>query len=259
MTDYLLDTHYHFDFIENEDARNEFLNSIHQLGWGIVAQTVLPSKYNMLYHSEIRPSKISLGFHPWYIQSNDQADKELAIFRDLISTTHYIGEIGMDFSNNGLKYAERALQEKVFEQVLQIVCEEAVKSEQAYILSVHAVHCIDEILETFEELHIEKHNVIPIIHRFNGTSDELTRLIRGGGYLSVHPEMLAKKKGRAYVQQIPKDRILLETDLPQTDNTIESCIQEFNQTMLTVLEAVSNLRDEEMTSIIQSTQVETYG
>ena len=56
---------------------------------------------------------------------------------------------------------------------------------------------------------------MPIFHRFGGTSDELTRLIRAGGYISVNPRMLRTKRGRAYVSQVPVDRLLLETDLPR--------------------------------------------
>ena len=56
---------------------------------------------------------------------------------------------------------------------------------------------------------------VPIFHRFGGTSDELTRLIRTGGYISVNPLMLRTKRGRAYVSQVPVDRLLLETDLPR--------------------------------------------
>ena len=51
-------------------------------------------------------------------------------------------------------------------------------------------------------------------HWFSGTSDELTRVIRSGCFVSVNPRMLETKRGRAYAQAIPEDRLLLETDMP---------------------------------------------
>ena len=53
-----------------------------------------------------------------------------------------------------------------------------------------------------------------IIHWFSGTSDQLTRARRAGCYFSVNPRMLGSKRGRAYAQAIPADRLLLETDEP---------------------------------------------
>ncbi len=259
LNHYLLDTHYHFDFIEGDERRSDFLKKIHQSGWDIVAQTVLPSKYLQLHQSNIKPKHISLGFHPWYIQSIEQAEEELAVFQEALSTTRFIGEIGMDFSENGLKYANETLQEVTFKEILKIICHAPSQNNRPYILSVHAVHCINEVLDIFEALKLGDHHIIPIIHRFNGTSDELTRLMRGGGYISVHPEMFTKKKGRAYIQQIPKDRILLETDLPQNKGSLSSHIQEFNQSMTTEIETVSQLREENMIPVIQATQHKLYG
>mgnify|MGYP004492342999 CR=1 FL=1 len=54
-----------------------------------------------------------------------------------------------------------------------------------------------------------------ILHWFSGSSQELARARELGCHFSVNPNMLATKRGRAYVRQIPPNRLLLETDLPE--------------------------------------------
>ena len=53
-----------------------------------------------------------------------------------------------------------------------------------------------------------------IFHWFSGSGVELARAIECGCYFSINPRMLSTKRGRAYVQQIPEEKLLLESDLP---------------------------------------------
>ena len=84
------------------------------------------------------------------------------------------------------------------------------------MLSIHAVHAVDDVLDVFERtgaLAADAGNAC-IIHWFSGTSDQLTRARRAGCYFSVNPRMLQSKRGRAYAQAIPANHLLLETDQP---------------------------------------------
>lgn len=215
----LLDTHFHFDFIRDSQVRQEFLAIIGQKNFGLVAQTVKPSEFLDLqtWHDQNeaisnRPL-LSLGFHPWWLESQAQAKEEIQIFKQAVSQTAYIGEIGLDFVPKRLAQASRDLQVNTFRQLIDICCQSP--KDQAMVMSIHAVWSEDQVLTILEDMEISKQGLIPILHRFNGNHQELLRLLDLGGYISVHPQMLRTKKGRAYLKQIPSDRLLLETDLPE--------------------------------------------
>lgn len=232
----LLDTHYHFDFLADQELRAAFLDELSQatvrttegaeLGINVVAQTIKPSEYVQLIEQAAgleapgrRLPLWSLGFHPWQITSAEQADAELSLFRSHLGSTRFIGEIGLDFAPRRLQQASEELQMRVFREILEMVCDAAENatggSGSPYVLSIHAVRASTSVLDVLEELGVAERNVAPIIHWFSGTSDELTRLIKLGGLISVNHHMLESKRGRAYAKQIPADRFLIETDLPE--------------------------------------------
>lgn len=260
---YLMDTHFHFDFIKEDCLRQQFLTKISESSFEIVAQTVLPSEYEQLITQTIKPHKVSLGFHPWWIENQKQAESELVVFEKWVSRTRFIGEIGLDFSEKRLAVASQALQENIFKQLVQQVVNKSKNSRESYILSIHAVRSVTAVLDILEEYHVLQQNIIPIIHWFSGTSEELTRLIKMGCYLSINPRMLTTKKGRAYVTQVPAERLLLETDWPSTQITLESDLQTLISALKTTLpqlvEDLSALREEEMLEVIMVNQQKVYG
>ena len=70
---------------------------------------------------------MALGFHPLYASENKN---ELRLFSQCLDKTSYIGEIGLDFSNEGLKTKDD--QVFVLEKVLQLL------SKKNKIVSVHS-------------------------------------------------------------------------------------------------------------------------
>lgn len=214
----LIDTHYHYDFLPLS-ARPTFRAELAREGVDIIAQTVVPSGFHKLEHEGL--AMPAVGFHPWYIEDN--FEEELEIFRTALTRTRFVGEIGLDFAPRRLDDVSAATQLQVFKSILEAVREAAAASTEPakapYILSIHTVRSASEVLNLLED--VDRTQAVPIFHRFGGTSDELTRLIRSGGYISVNPLMLRSKRGRAYVTQVPVDKLLLETDLPQQKDSGE--------------------------------------
>jgi len=207
-----IDTHFHYDFLP-QDSRERFKADLAREGVEIIAQTVRPSGFVEL-ESESLPMA-AVGYHPWYIDGN--YERELEIFRAALPRTRFIGEIGLDFAPRRLDDVPAETQIHVFTSILDAVQ----ASNQSHILSIHTVRSAGVVLDLLEPRLNTSSSVapgetfVPIFHRFGGTSDELTRLIRAGGYISVNPLILRTKRGRAYVAQVPVDRLLLETDLPR--------------------------------------------
>ncbi|MHA3225056.1 TatD family hydrolase [Globicatella sulfidifaciens] len=260
---HLMDTHFHFDFIKEEHLRQQILTEMEQASLEVVAQTVLPSEYERLIKQNIKPHRVSLGFHPWWIENQKTAESELVVFEKWASRTRLIGEIGLDFSDKRLAVASQTLQISIFKQLIQQVVSQSQNSQEPYILSIHAVRSVTEVLDVLEACHVMKENIIPIIHWFSGSSDELTRLIKMGCYLSINPRMLTTKKGRTYVTQVPRERLLLETDWPSHKITLESdlltLISALKITLPQMVEKLSALRDEEMLEVIVKNQQKVYG
>lgn len=223
----LLDTHYHYDFLPPE-ARGPLLDRLAEAGVDLVAQTVTPSGFVRLEANEterlgMRDSDRaedaaaplqSVGFHPWYIGAD--ADAELELFEDALARTRFIGEIGLDFAPRRIAEVPASRQLEVLRRILEATRKAA--TEQPYILSIHTVRAATDMLDLLRDCRIDIAEVVPVFHRFGGTSDELTRLVRAGGYISVGTQMLGSKRGRAYVTQVPADRLLLETDLPTSSD-----------------------------------------
>ncbi|QFQ01906.1 DNase TatD [Corynebacterium urogenitale] len=279
-------------------------------GLRVVAQTLKPSEYVALIDQAPTIAQLagielgspamplwSLGFHPWQIESKAQAERELAVFDQCLSggvgadqglgtgATRFIGEIGLDFAPRRLEQAGVELQKQVLRRILKTVCDAAKTSSSVgstahsptnddarpYILSIHAVRSATAVLDLLEEQRVTEHNVAPIIHWFSGTSDELTRLVRLGGYVSVNPRMLETKRGRAYVKQVPSDRLLLETDMPASpvtsgkaqtasaESVAQQIAREIRDTLANTLERISEIRGRNTGPDIERLQHRLFG
>lgn len=140
--------------------------------------------------------------------SHDAADN-LELLCELVARSRFVGEVGLDFSPRWAATREAQLQ--VFEAVAATCARTGGK-----VLSIHAVRAADQVLDVLERtgaLAPTAGNAC-VIHWFSGTSDQLTRARRAGCCFSVNPRMLQSKRGRAYAQAIPANRLLLETDEP---------------------------------------------
>lgn len=269
----LLDTHHHLDFLPSA-ARGPFLAEAAGRGVGVVGQTLTPSAYRRVAEEAAawpaEGARLSLGLHPWFIGDDDHADAELAVFAEAVGCTRFIGEIGLDLSPRRAEAVPESLQVRVLTAVLDAVQQAAADSPEPYVLSVHAVRSSGPVLDLLERFGDGGERVVPVFHRFGGTSDDLTRLVRMGGCVSVHPAMLDTKRGRAYVRQVPADRLLLETDLPTAPHRLDpdaggstelgaSAAAEVAATLRSTVDTLCALRREDVTADIARTQRRLYG
>lgn len=251
---YFIDSHYHLEFIEDKVCQKEFLSLIKKEGIGIFAQSILPSSF--VHFDEYPFLFLGLGFHPWWIENREQVERELEFFHTYLPSTFFIGEIGLDFSPKRLEKASKELQIETFSSILDQLNR---SKEERYILSIHAVRSTSQVLDLLEEK--DQGKFLPIFHRFSGTSQELDRLIKNEAYLSIHPTIFSSKKGRAYVKQVPQDRILLESDLPllEKERTAEEYILALQEALQYSLNKLERIREEEIKVSILSNQSKIFG
>lgn len=259
----LLDTHFHYDFLAPQ-LRPAFNEALRAQGVQVVAQTLKPSAYREL--RQVTPPAgplLSIGFHPWWMTSLTQVEAELEIFETEVASTRLIGEIGLDFLPRRLETSPAEVQLGALRRIVSAVLQAAdgQPEQKPYVLSLHAVRATTAMLDLFKELSLPGSPVVPVIHRFGGTSDELTRLVRLGGCISVHPQMLESKRGRAYIRQVPADRLLLETDLPeQPTDALDSQLfaQDMGGRLRRLVEGISAERGEDFVPMILKNQRRLY-
>lgn len=101
------------------------------------------------------------------------------------------------------------------------------------VLSIHCVRAGRELIRILDTHHAWD-NCLCICHSFCGDGNSLHELCQRGAWFSVSEQMLATKKGRAYLKQIPLHQLLVETDLPRRDGecaSIDALIRSLTRTL----------------------------
>jgi len=195
----LIDFHCHLDLYDNPQAVVSACGDSNY----ILSVTTTPkawfgTKRLTENHKRIQTA---LGLHP---QIAHERYEELDLFDLLINETKYIGEIGLDGSS-ALK-AHQNIQSKVFKHILQ-----KANCSSPKILTIHSLNAVEATLDGLDAYF---HNGIPVLHWYTGKEKDLKRAIDRGCWFSINQRMLSSDRGRSLVSQIPKNRILTETDGP---------------------------------------------
>lgn len=208
----LADMHCHLDF-SSDMAALARLAQAH--GVAAFSNTVTPEGY--LAASKVLAGfpnvRTGVGLHPWWVADGRCGAEQADLACELVQKTRFVGEVGLDFAPRREGTFETQLDS--FERIVDACC-----TQDGKVISIHAVRSATAVLDVLER-HNATHGNACILHWFSGSSQELARARELGCHFSVNPNMLATKRGRAYVQQIPLAQLLLETDLPEegTDPT----------------------------------------
>ena len=147
--------------------------------------------------------RVALGLHPQIVH---ERWREIALFERLIEETRYIGEIGLDASQNF--NASMDIQEKTFRKILQICAKKRDK-----ILSIHSVRAATKVMNYLEQYFCDGRGKA-VMHWFSGSMEEAKRAINLGCYFSVNEQMVYSDRGIQLLSVMPLDRLLTETDGP---------------------------------------------
>jgi TatD DNase family protein len=194
----ILDTHCHIDLYPNP---NELIQNCENAGITVLGMTNLPSHFEMGYPHVISRKKVrlALGFHPLYAKEHN---KEWPLFLKNFSKTSYIGEIGLDFSREGINTREEQLNS--FKQILELL------QNSNKIVSLHSRRAEKEILKLLLEYNVKN----AIFHWYSGPLGLLDSIAESGYYFSVNSAMTESENGIKIIKRIPLNRLLTETDGP---------------------------------------------
>ena len=194
----IIDTHCHIDLYNNPE---KILSECESKGISVISMTNLPSHFEQgfPFFQKMARCRIALGFHPLYAQNHKS---EFNLFLKNIDKTSYIGEVGLDFSSEGIN--TKSIQLESFEMILQAV------TNKKKILSIHSRKAEKEILELLKQYRIKN----AIFHWYSGYVKLIDSIIESGYLFSINPKMIKSKNGMDIISKIPLDRLLTESDGP---------------------------------------------
>lgn len=229
-----IDTHCHIDMLAQPEKY--LLESEHN-GNLTIGMTNLPSYFLMgkEHFLGLKKSRLALGFHPLLMA---QKQDEITTFKRQIDSTSYIGEVGLDFSREGISSKE--IQIEVMDSILSAL------EKKRKIISVHSRKAESTLFQM-----LIKHNIKNVIfHWYTGKLELIKDIISQGYYFSINESMCLTKSGRRIVSSIPINRILTETDapfnrhanLPNTYHFLETIGCSSMQIEANFRELISNIR-----------------
>jgi TatD DNase family protein len=198
----LIDFHCHLDLF---DDPQQVAADCEKAGIYVLSVTTTPKawpKTAALARGK-RYIRTALGLHP---ELAHERFNEVSLLERLLDETRYVGEIGLDGSPAHRSYAE--IQLKVFDRILA-----SAQDRGGRIYTIHSRGAADDVLTG-----LRKHRCGPtsVLHWFSGSQSQLKSATALDCWFSVGPAMLRSAKGRALATQMPRDRVLTETDGPFT-------------------------------------------
>ncbi len=221
MYNFYMDAHMHFDLYKN---REDTLNYIELNKSYTIAMTNLPElfqKYEKRYN-QYKYIKIALGFHPELVYNYSN---QISLFLELCHRTRYIGEVGLDFSNEDEK--NKYMQKQIFNQII-MACNEKKK-----IMSIHSRGAAKDVIES-----LKGYEGKAILHWYTGTLSDLNTAIERGYYFSINHQMLKNKSGRNIINKIPVNKLLIESDAPFTYGMNKKYTIEFSEEIYKYLSVI---------------------
>ncbi|MBE7520715.1 MAG: TatD family hydrolase [Thermoflexaceae bacterium] len=196
----MIDFHCHLDLFPEPDA---ILRELQRRDMSLVSVTTTPLAWEGSVRLAARAPRIvtSLGLHPELAHSS-YAD--LDRFESVLPQSRVVGEVGLDGSP-ALRLHRQA-QLRVFRSVLTMCSKEGGR-----LLSIHSRGATTAVLDCLHEV---PESGLALLHWFSGSRAELDRANRMGCWFSVGPAMLAGAKGRMLLGEMPRDRVVCETDAP---------------------------------------------
>lgn len=146
------------------------------------------------------------GMHPHHASEFD--NNSIALIRELCVNEMVVavGECGLDYNRN---YSTPEQQRLAFEAQLQLACELGLP------VFLHQRDAHDDFVSMIKEYRHELAGAVA--HCFTGTADEALAYVEMEMYIGITGWICDERRGadlQRAVQEIPVDRIMLETDAP---------------------------------------------
>lgn len=197
-----VDFHCHLDLYP--DMQGAF-DRCERMGCTTLTVTTTPRAYarNRELAARTKHVHAALGLHPQLVAARA---REIELFEELVSTTRFVGEIGLDAGKR--HYPSFSKQKVIFDRSLSICARQGDK-----IISVHSARCARLVLDAISRSRVTETCQI-VLHWFSASKVDIDRAIDLRCWFSVNEKMLRTPNGRLLIERAPEDRLLTETDCP---------------------------------------------
>ena len=200
------DTHAHYDNARFNDDRHALLSELPQKDVSLVLNpgcTLKTSQKAIAYAERYPHIYAAVGCHPH--NSKEMTDRDLDTFRTLCAHPKVVavGEMGLDYHYD---FSPRAVQQKRFREQL------ALAKEQNLPVIVHNRDATEHTLEILREFPGQT----GVVHCFSGSLETANIVLDLGYYIGFTGVLTFPnaRKALEIVANMPKNRLLLETDAP---------------------------------------------
>lgn len=191
----------------------------------ITASTIQESREHFQLIEKYPQFHSTVGVHPcsvaleFYDENELKLDvdakllelKQLAIDGWERNVVRAFGEIGLDYDR--LHYSTKEQQVAMFRRQLEVVAE---LKDLQMPLFLHMRSACDDFVDIIKPFldrgDIKRGN--GVVHSFTGTAEELQKLLELGFYIGVNGCSLRNPENLAVARQVPRDRLMIETDAP---------------------------------------------
>lgn len=180
--------------VGKEHIRAMVVNGSCEADWPAVLELALK-------HPEVIPS---FGYHPWYVKERSPEWREV-LLGFLHRLPSAVGEIGLD---RWVKGHDLRQQEEVFGAQLELA------AERNLPVSIHCLQAWGRLLEILRARPRPACGFV--LHSFGGPVEVVESLAGLGAYFSLPGYFAHERKARQRETflQVPRDRLLIETDAP---------------------------------------------
>jgi TatD DNase family protein len=191
----MIDTHAHLSSRFSEEIRIEGLDYV-----VLAASCVADSKDNLELSKRNKKLLPSIGIHP--METKDSFEELKNLFNNRVVA---IGECGLEFTDE-VNENDKKRQIEFFKK--QIELSQKVKRP----LIVHSRRASEKTLEVLGKYK----NLSGVIHCYSGGKKRIKRFLELPGiwYFGIDGNLTYEKGLEEVVKNIPKDRLILETDCP---------------------------------------------
>jgi TatD DNase family protein len=98
-----------------------------------------------------------------------------------------------------------------------------------------------DVIDLIKKSEVYKNNVC-VLHWFSGSLQQMDQAVEIGCFFSINPQMLTTKSGVDIISEIPKDRIIIETDMPFTKAALD--VNEYRDNLKKTVRDIHIIRDE---------------
>lgn len=153
-------------------------------------------------HPQLIPA---IGLHPWRV--NKAPSDWRSAFLEQLPQAAAIGEIGLD---RWIDTYDADKQADVFIWQLRQA------SQHNLPVSIHCLKASDALLRILKAERLPARGIH--LHAYSGSAEQVTQFVKLGAYFSFHAGQLCNnaKKAPAALRAVPADRLLIETDAPDT-------------------------------------------